>query len=144
MGAEDDVELVGQNHADARAERRRRVAGGRPHRHSVRLTNEEQELVAAAAQTAQVTVPHLIAETVLLAVQGRGQLSAADRRALADELAGIRRFLSAISRNVNQQTAAAHSTGQLPGGETEATMRAVADMVQRLDALIAPYESSDR
>jgi hypothetical protein len=122
--------------------RRRRVQGGRRHKYSVRFTDDEQRLVQASADAAGLTVPHLIAETVLASLTGRGtrQMPVADRRALAQELAAVRGFLAAIGGNVNQLAAAANS-GDLPAaGAVEATMIAVARAVARLDAAIAPLD----
>ncbi|WP_067801384.1 MobC domain-containing protein [Actinomadura formosensis] len=134
----------GQALAD-RPARRRRVSGGRGNKHSVRFTDAEDDVVQAAADVAGLTVPHLIAETVLAAVTGRGagrgqQLPVAERRALAAELAGVRALLASIGGNVNQLAAAANS-GNLPAaGAVEATMDAVTRMLARLDAAIAPLE----
>lgn len=122
--------------------RRRRVQGGRRNKHSVRFTDDEQRLVQAAAEEAGLTVPHLIAETVIASLTGRGtwQMPVADRRALAQELAAVRRFLAKLGGNVNQLAAAANS-GDLPAaGAVEATMTAVARAVVRLDAAIAPLD----
>ncbi|WP_242911476.1 MobC family plasmid mobilization relaxosome protein [Actinomadura terrae] len=122
--------------------RRRRAQGGRGNKYSVRFTDEEQRLVQAAADAAGLTVPHLIAETVLASLTGRGtrQMPVADRRALASELAAVRGFLAAIGGNVNQLAAAA-SSGNVPAaGAVEATMAAVARAVARLDVAIAPLD----
>ncbi|CNF62505.1 Uncharacterised protein [Mycobacterium tuberculosis] len=128
-----------------RPARRRRVSGGRPRKHSVRFTDAENDVVQAAAGAAGLTVPHLIAETVLASVAGRGagrgqQLSVAERRALAAELAGVRNLLASIGGNVNQLAAAANS-GTVPAvGTVEATMDAVTRMLARLDAVLTPLE----
>lgn len=144
---EENAGTEGQALADRpdRPARRRRVSGGRGNKHSVRFTDAENDVVQAAADAAGLTVPHLIAETVLTSVTGRGagrgqQLPVAERRALAAELAGVRALLASIGGNVNQLAAAANS-GNLPAaGAVEATMDAVARMVARLDAVIAPLE----
>jgi len=131
----------GQDVAEQPA-RRRRVQGGRRHKHSVRFTADENALVQAAADAAGLTVPHLIAETVLASLTGRGtrQMPVADRRALAHELAAVRSFLAAIGGNVNQLAAAANS-GNIPAtGAVEATMNTVARAVARLDTAIAPLD----
>ncbi|MGP4030190.1 plasmid mobilization relaxosome protein MobC [Actinomadura sp. 3N407] len=129
----------------ARPARRRRVNGGRARKHSVRFTDAENDVVQAAADAAGLTVPHLIAETMLAAVTGRGagrgqQLPLAERRALAAELAGTRTLLAKIGVNVNQLAATANS-GNIPAaGEVTATMDAVTRMLTRLDTVITPLE----
>lgn len=130
----DGAEGVG---GGGRAERRRRVPGGRRHKHTVRFTDREQQLVQAAAEAAGVSVPYLIAETVLLALRGGGRLSVADQRVLAGQLAAVRRSLKAIGTNVNQVATVANATGHLPP-HTEATMHALARMLTRLDTAIPP------
>ncbi|MGC4959764.1 plasmid mobilization protein [Actinomadura citrea] len=131
----------GQALAD-RPARRRRVRGGRRHKHSVRFTDAEQALVTAAAAAAGLTVPNLIAETMVASLTGRAgqQMPVADRRALAHELAAVRSLLTAIGGNVNQLAAKAHA-GIVPAvAVIEATMNAVSRTVARLDAAIAPLD----
>ncbi|WP_440072259.1 plasmid mobilization protein [Streptosporangium sp. OZ121] len=114
--------------------RRRRVAGGRPNRNTVRFTDAEQRLVDQAAAAAGMSVPNLLAETMLTSLSGGERLMAvAERRALAREVAAARRVLSAIGGNVNQLAARANS-GQAPAAaETEATMRVVGQAAHRLE-----------
>lgn len=119
--------------------RRHRLRGGRAHQHSVRLSEEEQARVVAAARSAGMTVPNLLAETMLASLEGRGQLSVAERHALFGELLAVRR-LKALSGNVNQLAAAANSTGQIQPGLTE-TMRALTRTINRLDAVLDPIEA---
>lgn len=138
------VEQSGANTTEARAERRRRVPGGRTHRYNVRFTAQEYELVQAAADAAGLTAPHLIAETTLLSLQGRGQLPIVDRRVLLHELTLIRKFLGSVTRNVNQMAVTANSTGCLPTvTEMEATMRAVATIVRRINVVISPFDPNN-
>lgn len=108
------------------------MEGGRPHRHSIRLTDEEQAKVEAIAAEADLTIPHLIAETVLLALDGKDRLTVADRRALAAELALQQRALVAIGRNLNQLTRTANATGHAPP-ETAVALRAVARAAMRVE-----------
>jgi hypothetical protein len=108
----------------------------------VKLTEAEDERLARAAETAGLTVPHLIAETVLAALDNHGNagLSAADRHLLASELGAVRRYLKSISDNVNRLTAAYHSTGTLAPAQVTATMHAALRGVARLDALLHPMD----
>lgn len=77
-------------------ERRRRVPGGRRHRHTVRFCDEEQERIEAAAAAAGMSVPNLVASAALATLEGDGRLSVTGRRALAGELARMHRRLVAI------------------------------------------------
>ncbi len=120
-------------------ERRRRVEGGRQHRYSVRLTDGENTLVSSAAEAAGLSVPHLIAETVLLSLTRRDRLALSDRRALAGELAALRRYLRAVGVNVNQVARVANSTGQM-APEVVPTAEAVRRAVARLEAVLRDLE----
>lgn len=140
-GGQEQADVVDEGAGRVRpgGQRRRRVSGGRRHRYSVRFTDTEHELVLAAAAEAGLTVPHLLAETVLLSLTGRDRLTAADRRVLAGELAAVRRFLAAVGTNVNQLAAAANSTGHIPP-QTETTMRSIAGMLARLDEALTSVD----
>jgi hypothetical protein len=129
--------------ASVKRQRQRRVPGGRPHRHNIRLSEEQQTLIAAAAEAAGMSVPNLLVETMLVALAGDGQLSVAGRRALATELLAVRRLLTEIGMNVNQLAAVASTSGQLPP-EVAPTMHAVAAMANRLDAALAPVDHQRR
>jgi uncharacterized protein (DUF1778 family) len=132
-----EVERQRELHRRPRSRRRR------PHRHTIRLSDEQQTQIAAAAEAAGMTVPDLFVETMLTALAGDGQLSVADRQALASELLAVCRLLKAIDANVSQLAAAANTTGQLPP-EVAPTMHLVAAMVNRLDAALAPAEHYSR
>ncbi|GAA3037634.1 plasmid mobilization protein [Streptosporangium longisporum] len=118
--------------------RRRRVAGGRGNRNTVRFTDAEQRRVEAAAAAAGMSVPHLLAETMLASLTGGERLMAvAERRALARQVAAAQRVLSAVGGNVNQLAARANS-GQVPAGaEVVATLRVVRQAAQRITAALA-------
>jgi hypothetical protein len=117
--------------AGRRAARQRRQPGGRPHKHTVKLSEQEQLLIEARAVVAGVTVPRLLVESALA---GDAQ-TASERRALLAEFFGARRLLAAVSNNVNQLAAAANSTGEVPV-ELHATLHAVARVTARLDAAV--------
>ncbi|MEU4836431.1 hypothetical protein [Streptosporangium sp. NPDC023615] len=68
--------------------RRRRVAGGRGNRNTVRFTDAEQRRLEAAAAAAGMSVPHLLAETMLASLaHGERLMAVAERRALARQVA---------------------------------------------------------
>lgn len=115
-----------------RAVRQRRQPGGRRHKHTVRLSDEEQELIVARAAAAGVSVPRLLVESALA---GDAQ-TASERRALTTEFLGARRLLAAVGNNVNQLAMAANATGEIPP-EIGATLHAVARVTARLEAAVA-------
>ncbi|MGI5208966.1 plasmid mobilization protein [Spirillospora sp. CA-108201] len=124
--------------------RRRRVAGGRRAQCKVRFTAAEAERVAEAAAAAGMTVPNLVAETMLRSLEGGGGFSVVERRALVNELGKVRRLLTRVGANLNQLAAAANS-GRAPAkGAVEATMDAVMRLVVRVDAVVSPLESRRR
>ena len=96
------------------AARRRRVEGGRHHRHVVRVTPEEEAQLLALALRYRVSVPKLLV-----------------RQALITELFGLHRLLANVANNVNQMTKALHGTGELPPqtGEVLAAARRTADRI---------------
>lgn len=114
------------------AARRRRLPGGRPHQHLVRLSDEEQVQIVARARVVGVSVPRLLVEAALA---GDAQ-TASERRALVAEFLATRRLLARVSNNVNQLAAAANATGEVPA-ELRATMHAVARVTARLEASVA-------
>jgi hypothetical protein len=137
LGEVSEVERQREFRRQARRQHRR------PHRHTIRLSDEQQTQIAAAAEAAGMTVPDLFVETVLTALAGDGRLSVADQRALAGELLAVCRLLKPIDAKLSQLSAVANTTGQLPP-EFEPTTRLVAAMVNRLDAALAPAEHYSR
>ncbi|WP_425566976.1 plasmid mobilization protein [Sphaerisporangium flaviroseum] len=129
---------AGQNAAvagrDRTVRRQRRQPGGRPHKHMVRLSDAEQNIIAARAQEAGVSVPRFLAEAALADEAG----TANERRAAAAELLAVRRLLAAIGDNLNHLAAVATATGGPPPA-LEATMHAIDGVVSRLDELTAAY-----
>jgi hypothetical protein len=90
-----------------------------------------------------MTVPNLLAETMLAALDRQGQLSVAERHALFGELLAVRRLLKSLGNSVSQLAAAANSTGQIPPGLKE-TMHALNRAINRLDAVLDPIETRGR
>jgi uncharacterized protein (DUF1778 family) len=125
-----------------RRARQPRVSGGRPHKHTVRLSDKEQEQIEARAIVAGVSVPRLMVESALA---GDAE-TASERRALVAEFLAVRRLLSAVSNNVNQLAKVANSTGETPP-ELSATLHATARVIKRLDnatARLAPNHRGAR
>jgi hypothetical protein len=114
--------------------RQRRQPGGRPHKHTVRLSADEQNIVAARAGQAGVSVARFLAEAGLA---GDARAASA-RRGAAAELLAVRRLLAAIGGNINQLAETAQAAGQRPPA-LEATMHATARILARLDEVTAAY-----
>jgi Bacterial mobilisation protein (MobC) len=135
-GVEGGVDGAGGDGQDAAGRvpgrRQKRAPGGRPHKHTVRLTDAQQEIVAARAAAAGVSVPLLLAEA---AVAGTAQ-TASERRAAANGRLAARRLLAAVGNNVNQLAKVANATGVVPPS-VEATMDGVLRMLAKLDAAYA-------
>lgn len=129
----------GQDHDGAGEKRRpvlrqRRQEGGRQHKHTVRLSEDEQRIIAARAAEAGVSLPRFLAEA---GVAGDAA-TASERRAAAAELLAVRRLLAAIGGNINQLAAVANATGQCPPA-LQATMHATARILSHLDEVTAAY-----
>lgn len=114
-----------------RRRRRENVAGGRPHTHGVRVTDEEEAVLVRLAEEQHVTVPRLLVESAL---SRAGETPSARREAMA-KLFEMRRQLAGIATNVNQLARAANTEGSLPVG-TAATLEAVRDLAEKLEAAV--------
>jgi predicted nucleic acid-binding protein len=113
------------------AARRRRVEGGRHHRHVVRVTPEEEAQLLALALRYRVSVPKLLVDSALAGGSEVAASNASVRHALITELFGLHRLLANVANNVNQMTKALHATGELPPqtGEVLAAARRTADKI---------------
>ncbi|WP_433527780.1 plasmid mobilization relaxosome protein MobC (plasmid) [Nocardia pseudovaccinii] len=108
--------------AQARRERQANVAGGRPHRCVVKLSDDEQAALKVLAEAAEMTVPRLLVETVL-----------ADSRADVGRSGAVLAVLELddqvrrIGNNLNQLVRYAHQERELPehiGAALQAVTRA--------------------
>jgi len=115
-----------------RPRRRRRVEGGRQHRHEVKVTAEEEGRLLALALRYQVSVPKLLVDSTL---SGGAATNAAGREELLAELFRAHRLLAGIANNVNQIARATNATGEAQA-ETSATLAAVRRTAERIDGLI--------
>ena len=113
------------------AARRRRVEGGRHHRHVVRVTPEEEAQLLALALRYRVSVPKLLVDSALTGGSEAAASNASVRHALITELFGLHRLLANVANNVNQMTKALHATGELPPqtGEVLAAARRTAEKI---------------
>lgn len=128
----DDVERVG---SERKPSRRRRVEGGRQHRHVVRVTPEEEAQLLRLALRYRVSVPKLLVDWALAGGSEAAADNATTRTALLTELFGVHRLLANIANNVNQVAKAANSTGDVPP-QTPEVLAAVRRVAERIDALV--------
>lgn len=108
--------------------RQSNVIGGRAHRHVVKLTDEQELAVQAAARVQGVTVARLLADSALKAP--RASVSRED----LTELFETTRLIGALGNNLNQIAKVANSTGELVP-ETAATLAAVRRVFDRVRTL---------
>lgn len=112
--------------------RRANVPGGRQHRHEVGVTPEEEALLLQRALSRGVTIPRFLVETALATDTGQ---TATDRHDALVELFRIRRYLAAVSNNVNQ-IARATNAGSPAGAELAHTLKAVRATCKSIDAAL--------
>jgi hypothetical protein len=112
--------------------RRANVKGGRRHTHEVGVSPEEEALLLQRAEARKVTIPRLLVEAAL--ADGTGE-TATERHDMLVELFRIRRYLAAVSNNVNQ-IARATNSGAAVGDELTHTLRAVNDTCASIDAAL--------
>jgi hypothetical protein len=129
--SEDDAERSSAQNG----RRRRRVLGGRQHRHVVRVTPEEEGALLARALRYNVSVPKLLVDSALAGGAEAAASNASVRDAVMVELFGLHRLLGALSNNVNQMARVANSTGAVPA-EYVSTFAKVRETAERIDELI--------
>ena len=124
--------------------RRRRVAGGRQHRHVVRVTPEEEARLLVLAGQYKVSVAKLLVDSALAAGAAKSSAATATPaggsagpvdRAVAVELFAAVRQLAGIATNVNQIARKANTTGEV-AAETPATLREVRECAASIEALL--------
>ena len=96
------------------------------------MTPEEEALLLQRAESRKVTIPRLLVEAAL--ADGSGE-TATDRHDMLVELFRLRRYLAAVSNNVNQ-IARATNSGAPIGDELTHTLRAVRDTCLSIDAAL--------
>lgn len=112
--------------------RRANVAGGRPRRHEVKVSAEEEGILLRLAEAQRITIPRLLVESTLAAASGQ---TITERRELIAELFAIHRLLGAVSNNLNQLTRKTHALGEWQP-ETRATLERVREISARLDEAV--------
>jgi hypothetical protein len=114
--------------AQRQPRRRRRVPGGRQHRHEVKVTPEEEARLLRLALEQRVTIPRLMVEAALAG----GAQTASMSRDVLEELFRMHRLLATIANNVNQIAKATNATFETQP-ETFATLEAVRRTAERID-----------
>lgn len=127
----DDTESAGPHR---KSERRRRVVGGRQHRHVVRVTAEEEGRLLGLALQYHVSVPKLLVDSALAGGADSAAINASVRKELLVQLFTAHRVLAGIANNVNQLARQANSTSEVPA-ETNATLAAARRAAERIDGL---------
>ncbi len=92
--------------------RRRRVFGGRPHKVTVRLTEEEFVAVSALAAARRLSVPAVMVVQTLSTRRGGG-VDPEVERALLGEVFAIRRTFGKLTANINSIARYAQGTGEV-------------------------------
>lgn len=111
--------------------RRANVAGGRHHKHEVKVSPEEEARLVRLAAKHRVSVPRLLVEAALTEA---GETPTERRNAIAS-LFGLHRLLGSIANNVNQMAKATNATGEVQA-DLRATMAAVRRTAERIDEAV--------
>lgn len=113
--------------AAVRRERQPNVPGGRPHRHIVKLSDDEHAALAERAEAAGMTVPRLLVETALESVQ-----TEAGRAHAVLGLLDLENQIRRVGANLNQLVRHAHQNSEIAEG-TDMALRSVVRACLSLD-----------
>lgn len=97
--------------------RRRRVEGGRPHRHVVRVTDAEAAELRMKAAAMGMSVSRLLHESA----RSAHVETSTERKAAIAELFALRREVAGIATNLNQLARFANTYGVFPREAEEVT-----------------------
>ena len=114
-------------------QRRANVEGGRQHFHKVKVSAEEEGILARLAAAQHVTIPRLLVESAI-ASEHAGETPTERRNAIA-ELFALHRLLAAVSYNVNQIARATNATGEVQE-DMRWTLAKVRETAVRIDKAI--------
>lgn len=115
--------------------RRRRVEGGRHHRHVVRVTPEEEARLLALALKYRVSVPKLLVDAALAGGAGEAATRSRARDEILVELFGAHRLLAGVANNVNQMARATNATGEVQEAML-VTLAKVREVAMRIDEVV--------
>ena len=115
--------------------RRENVAGGRQHKHVVKVSPEEEALLLQRAEAARVTVVRLLVERALADDAARIVGAEKLRHETLVEMFALHRLLGTIANNVNQMARATNATGEVHE-DMAATLAAVRRTAVRIDTVM--------
>lgn len=115
--------------------RRRRVEGGRQHRHVVRVTAEEEGELYVRALRYHVSIPKLLVDSALAGGSENAASNASVQQELLTTLFTTHRLLAGIANNVNQIARVGNSTGVVPA-EASAVLDAARRAAEQIDELV--------
>ena len=129
------VDDAGSTSSHRKSERRRRVVGGRQHRHVVRVTPEEEGTLLGLALEYHVSVPKLLVDSALAGGADAAAMNASARKELLVQLFSAHRLLAGIANNVNQMAKATNATGAVQA-EMVVTLQRVRELADQIDAFV--------
>lgn len=118
-----------------RQARRRRVDGGRQHRHVVRVTPEEEGQLLALALQYRVSVPKLLVDSALAGGSSTAAANASVRHEVIAQMFSTHRLLAGIANNVNQMAKATNATGDVQDSMV-VTLAKVREVADRIDGFV--------
>jgi len=119
----------------SRQTRRRRVDGGRQHRHVVRVTPEEEGQLLALALQYRVSVPKLLVDSALAGGSSTAASNASVRHEVVAQMFATHRLLAGIANNVNQMARVTNATGNVHT-EMVVTLAKVREVAERIDEFV--------
>ncbi len=123
--------------------RRRRVVGGRQHRHEVKVTPEEEGQLLALALRYGVSIPKLLVESALAGGAANAATHSLVRDDVLAELFRLHRVLAGLATNVNQMAKATNATGEVQA-EMSVTLEAVRRLAFRIDDAVDALSEGPR
>ncbi len=114
--------------------RRSRAEGGRPHKFTVRFTDDELEAVTLRATAARVSIPHYLALRALETPHG-GQLDLPALQRWTVQMINLRRGVARTGQNVNQIARLLNGGGGV-GRRAEETLAEATAALRQLDPLV--------
>ena len=102
----------------------------------IRVSEAEDRVLRGSADRAEMTVQRMLVESALRGESGEDITSL---HAVAGELVGVLRAMSALGANVNEMAKETNSTGKLPEN-TAATLEAIQRLLRRANTAIDHVE----
>ena len=128
-------EVKGRDHKVPRQTRRRRIVGGRHHRHVVRVPEEEEGKLLALALQYRVSVAKLLVDSALAGGAEVAVANASVRHEVIVQMFATHRLLAGIANNVNQMAKATNATGEVQEAMV-VTLSKVREVAERISSFI--------